>query len=91
MVLAGQGDPVDDPTKWWDTTRVRVVMGELVITGLAEDQEAGCERLSFNPGRAAPGFEGNPHDPILAARAQAYEYSCGLRGGSGCPMNGGVW
>jgi catalase len=91
MVLAGQGDPLDDPTKWWDTTRVRVVMGELVITDLAEDQGAGCERLSFNPGRAAPGFEGYEGDPILAARAQAYEYSCGLRGGSGCPMNGGVW
>jgi catalase len=91
MVLAGQGDPVDDPTKWWDTTRVRVVMGELVITGLVEDQEADCERLSFNPKRTAPGFEGNPHDPILAARGQAYEYSCGLRGGTGCPMDGGGW
>jgi len=85
MALAEQGDPIDDPTKWWDTSRLRVVMGELVVTGLVEDQAADCEQLSFNPTRVVPGFECSD-DPILAARGQVYEYSCRQRGGRGCPM-----
>ena len=89
MSVAGQGDPLDDPTKWWDTTRLRVVMGELVVAGLVDDQVADCEKLSFNPTRFVPGFEGSG-DPILAARGTAYEHSCRQRGGSGCPMGGGA-
>jgi catalase len=89
MSVAGQGDPLDDPTKWWDTTRLRVVMGELVVTGLVGDQTAECEKLSFNPTRVVPGFECSD-DPVLLARGQAYEYSCQQRGGTGCPMGGGA-
>ncbi len=90
MNIAGQGDDLGDPTKVWDTTRVRVVLGELWITGLADDNGAGCERLSFNPTRLAPGIECSD-DPVLAARRGAYEYSCRLRGGSGCPVGGDTW
>ena len=89
MVVAGQGDALDDPTRLWDTTRLRVVMGELFLTGLVADQERECERLSFNPTRVVPGLECSD-DPILAARRGAYEYSCALRGGSGCPIGGGA-
>jgi catalase len=89
MVIAGQGDDIDNPAQVWDTTRTRVVMGELFLTGLVEDQEAGCERLSFNPTRVVPGFECSG-DPVLHARGAAYEYSCRRRGGSGCPV-GGDW
>ena len=88
MVIAGQGDALDDPTQLWDTTRQRVVMGEMVLTKLVEDQREDCERLSFNPTRVVAGFECS-NDPILAARGGAYEYSCQLRGGSGCPIVGG--
>jgi catalase len=87
MVIAGQGDALDDPTQLWDTTRPRVVMGELVLTNLVEDQREDCERLSFNPTRVVAGFECSD-DPILAARRGAYEYSCQLRAGSGCPVGG---
>jgi catalase len=87
MVVAGQGDVLDDPAQLWDTTRQRVVMGELVLTNLVENQLEGCERLSFNPTRVVAGFECS-NDPILAARRGAYEYSCQLRGGSGCPVGG---
>jgi len=85
MVVGGQGDALGDPTHLWDTTRMRVVMGEIVLTGLAGDEGAGSERLSFNPARGADGFE-CLNDRILAARAGAYEYSCLLRRGSGCPV-----
>ena len=89
MVVAGEDDDVNDPTKLWDTTRLRVVMGELFITEIVENQEGGCEKLSFNPTRVVPGLECSD-DPILAARGDAYQYSCHLRGGSGCPV-GGEW
>jgi len=87
MVVAGEGDDVDDPTRLWDTTRLRVVMGELFLTELLEDEDA-CERLSFNPTRTVTGLECSD-DPILAARRDAYEYSCRRRGGTGCPVGGG--
>ena len=86
--IAGQGDEINDPTKVWDTTRVRLVLGELWLTEMAADNGEGCEHLSFNPTRLAPGIECSD-DPVLAARRGAYEYSCGLRGGSGCPVMGG--
>ncbi len=87
MTLAEPGDPLDDPTRWWDTTRQRVVMGELAVTALVDDQDEANERLSFNPARLVPGF-GCPPDPVFAARGPAYEYSCRQRGGSGCPVLG---
>ena len=75
MTVAGQGDDINDPTKVWDTTRLRVVLGELWITDIAADNGAACESLSFNPTRLAPGIECSD-DPVLAARGDAYEYSC---------------
>jgi catalase len=88
MNVAGQGDDINDPTKVWDTTRLRVVLGELWITEIAADNGTACEHLSFNPTRLAPGIECSD-DPVLAARRGAYEYSCRTRGGSGCPVGGG--
>jgi catalase len=87
MDVAGQGDEVGDPTKIWDTTRLRVVLGELFVTEMVADQERDCEKLSFNPTRVLRGLECSD-DPILAARGKAYEYSCSLRGGTGCPLGG---
>lgn len=89
MDVAGQGDEVNDPTKIWDTTRLRVVLGELLVTDVLTDESRDCEKLSFNPTRVVPGLECSD-DPILAARGKAYEYSCRLREGSGCPV-GGTW
>ena len=89
MSVAGQGDDVNDPTLIWDTTRLRVVLGELFITQMVDDQVRDCERLSFNPTRVVAGLECSD-DPILQARGEAYQYSCRTRGGSGCPV-GGEW
>ncbi len=88
MHVAGQGDVIDDPTVIWDQTQTRLLMGELVLTDVVADQEADCERLSFNPTRVVPGLECSD-DPILAARQGAYEESCWRRGGTGCPITGG--
>lgn len=87
-VFAGQGDDLADPTKVWDTTRERVVLGELFLVQMVADQVRDCDRLSFNPTRLVPGVECS-EDPILAARRDVYQYSCGLRGGHGCLLGGG--
>ena len=83
MTIGEAGDALDDPTQPWPATRVRVVMGTLTLTEIPEDQEAAGERISFNPGRLAPGIEVSG-DPILEARMGAYEVSREMRGG--CPF-----
>jgi len=84
MQISDPWDDTTDPTTVWTTNRRRVFMGTLVVAKLVADQEAGCERLSFNPARLVPGIAISD-DPILRARLGAYEASCRRRGGSGCP------
>jgi len=86
MTIGEADDALDDPTKPWPGTRIRVAMGTLTLTEVpeaAEDQEAAGERISFNPCRLAPGIEVSK-DPILEARLGAYEVSREMRGG--CPF-----
>ena len=83
MTIGEEGDALDDPTKPWPGTRIRVAMGTLTLTEVPEDQEADGERISFNPNRLAPGIEAS-NDPILEARLGAYEVSRDMRGG--CPF-----
>ncbi len=83
MTIGEAGDALDDPTKPWPGTRIRVAMGTLTLTEVPEDQEAAGERISFNPCRLAPGIEVSG-DPILEARLGAYEVSREMRGA--CPF-----
>jgi catalase len=83
MTIGEAGDALDDPTKPWPGTRVRVAMGTLTLIKVSDDQEADGERISFNPNRLAPGIEVS-NDPILEARLGAYEVSREMRGG--CPF-----
>lgn len=86
MTIGETGDALDDPTVPWPAKRVRVVMGTLTLTKVAEDQEAAAERISFNPWRLVDGIEPSG-DPILHARRDAYEDSRKRRGGTACPFN----
>jgi catalase len=83
MTIGEEGDALDDCTKPWPGTRLRIAMGTLTLTEIAEDQAAAGERISFNPCRLAPGIEPS-NDPILEARLGAYEVSREMRGG--CPF-----
>lgn len=85
MAIAEAGDAVTDPTQQWHLWRRNVVMGTLRVDELVADQEQGCEKLSFNPTRLVPGIECSD-DATLAARRVAYEASCRIRGGTGCPV-----
>jgi len=86
MTIGESGDALEDPTVPWPAKRVRVIMGTLTLTKVAEDQEAAAERISFNPWRLVDGIEPS-NDPILLARRDAYEESRKLRGGTACPFH----
>jgi len=83
MTIGEADDALEDPTKPWPGTRIRVAMGTLKLIKVSEDQDADGERISFNPCRLAPGIEVSK-DPILEARLGAYEVSREMRGG--CPF-----
>jgi catalase len=85
MQIGELGDDPTDPTVWWPDTRRKVVMGQLSLTALVADQVTDCEQISFNPGRLLPGLACT-EDPILQARLDAYQVSCGRRHGTGCPV-----
>jgi catalase len=78
--LAGEDDPVDDPTVAWPETRERVDMGTLEITGLAFDREQGDDVLVFDPTRVIDGIELSD-DAILHFRSHAYAESVKRRSG----------
>jgi catalase len=83
MTIGEADDALDDCTKPWPGTRVRISMGTLTLLKVSEDQEADGERISFNPNRLAHGIEPSG-DPILEARLGAYEASREIR--RGCPF-----
>ena len=86
MTIGESGDALDDPTVPWPAKRVRVMMGTLTLTKVADDQAAAAEHISFNPWRLVDGIEPSD-DPILLARRDAYEESRSRRGGTaGCPF-----
>ncbi len=86
MAIGERGDALADPTRPWPAKRQRIVMGTLTLVQVAQDQQAVCEKISFNPCRLLPGIELSD-DPILRARRGAYETSRQMRGGTACPFN----
>lgn len=78
--LAGDGDPLTDPTVAWPAERTAVEMGRLVLDRVLEDQEGDCEARIFDPTVLADGIECS-EDPILHARSLAYSLSFARRRG----------
>jgi catalase len=78
--LAGDDDPIDDPTAQWPDDRDTVEVGTLELTGLEEGREQGDDILVFDPTRVTDGIE-TSDDPILHFRSRAYSVSIELRSG----------
>jgi catalase len=78
--LAGEDDPVEDPTVAWPDDRERVQLGTLEITALAFDREQEGDVLVFDPTRVSDGIELSD-DAILHFRAHAYAESVLRRSG----------
>ncbi len=74
MQIADPWDDTSDPTTAWPTNRRRILMGTLTLSHVLDDQIAGCEELSFNPGRLLPGMAPSD-DPVLRQRVAVYEES----------------
>jgi catalase len=72
--LAGDGDPIDDPTAVWPDDREMVEAGRLEVTGIVEDPEKGGDVVVFDPTRVIDGVELSD-DVILHARPRAYSVS----------------
>jgi catalase len=78
VILAGDGDPVDDATVAWPEERERIEVGRLVLTGPETGRERDGDILVFDPSRVTPGIELSD-DPILHFRPRAYSVSVARR------------
>jgi catalase len=72
--IAGDDDPVDDPTVAWPPERETVTVGRLELTGPDLERERDGDVLVFDPTRVCEGMECSD-DPILLFRPRAYSES----------------
>ena len=86
VVIAGDGDVVDDATVEWPSGRERVEVGRLELTGLETEREQGGDILVFDPTRVTDGIEPSD-DPILLFRPRAYSASVTRRTGAPAPAS----
>ena len=78
VIVAAEGDPVDDPTVAWPAGRQRVEVGRLELTGPDTERERGDDVLVFDPTRVTDGIELSD-DQILHFRPRAYSVSVARR------------
>jgi catalase len=84
VVVAGEGDAIDDPTVPWPEERERVDVGRLELTGPETEREQGGDILVFDPTRVVDGIELSD-DQILRFRPRAYSASVTRRTGAPAP------
>src|SRR5205823_7664773 len=87
VVLAEEGDEIDDPTVAWPEERQKVQVGRLELGGPETEREKGDDVLVFDPMRVTDGIEPSD-DPILRFRPRAYAVSVKRR--SGAPIPAGL-
>jgi len=80
LQLAGDGDPLDDPSAPWPDDRPRVRIGQLRILRTTTVEEIGDPVMMHDPTRLTDGIEPSD-DPVLAARRGVYEVSVAYRTG----------
>jgi catalase len=85
VVLAEDGDPVDDPTAAWPKERETVEIGRLELNGPETERERDGDVLVFDPMRVVGGIELS-EDPILMFRRRAYAVSVERRSGIPAPF-----
>jgi catalase len=74
LQIAEPGDPIDDPSAAWPSSRRRVRAGVLQVTQLDSEREQGDDVLVFDPTRLTDGIECSD-DPVLLFRPRAYSES----------------
>ena len=86
VIVANDGDEVDDPTVAWPAERERVEVGRLELTGPETEREQGDDILVFDPTRVTDGI-GLSDDQILRFRPRAYAASVTRRSGAPAPAS----
>src|SRR5215208_2353501 len=81
VVIAGDGDDVNDPTVAWPEDRERIDVGRLELSGPDTEREQGDDILVFDPTRVTDGIDLSD-DQILRFRARAYAASVTRRSGA---------
>jgi catalase len=82
--VAGEGDPIADPTAVWPKERETLVVGTLELTELETGRDTAGDILVFDPTRVTDGIE-LTDDPIPRFRSQAYSESVERRAGAARP------
>ena len=78
VVIADDGDAIDDATVAWPDERERVEVGRLVLDAPEIERERAGDILVFDPTRVTDGIELSG-DPILHFRPRAYSVSVARR------------
>ena len=78
--IAGEGDPIEDPTTAWPEERETVEVARLDVTEAGSERERDGDILVFDPTRLLDGIEPSA-DPILNFRPLAYSVSVERRSG----------
>ncbi len=86
VVIADDGDAVDDPTIAWPAEREKVEVGRLELTGIDESRERDGDVMVMDPSRVVDGIELSG-DQILRFRPHAYAVSVERRSGEPPPAN----
>lgn len=76
--IADPGDPLDDPSERWPSSRRRIDAGTLELTEVIDDPEAGGDVIVFDAVRVTDGIE-LTDDPVLNFRPKAYSVSADRR------------
>ncbi|KAM0332469.1 hypothetical protein ACHAQA_002750 [Verticillium albo-atrum] len=69
--VAAEGDPTNNPTKYWPEDRKLVVLGTLSFSGLVADDAEQQKKIIFDPIPRVDGIEPTD-DPLLDIRASLY-------------------
>lgn len=80
LELAEPGDPLNDATALWPSSRRRVAIGRLQLTHETSEEEIGDRVVSHDPTLLTDGIEATD-DPILQVRRGVYELSAAQRSG----------
>ena len=89
VVIAGDGDDVNDPTVAWPEDRERIDVGRLELSGRDTEREQGDDILVFDPTRVTDGIDPSD-DQILRFRPRAYAASVTRRSGAPAPASVGA-
>jgi catalase len=78
--VASAGDPLNDPSAAWPTSRQKVTVGSLELNDRETGRETGGDVLVFDPTRVTDGIECS-EDPVLLFRPKVYAESVAHRTG----------